>query len=97
MDDRSGDASEPLGLAGFVVLSPTEEDGELFVLVETMAEVAGCPRCGVRATGHGRSVVQVRDLPIGGRPLRLVWRKRRWLCTDVDCDARRSASTSTRC
>ena len=28
------------------------------------------PRCGVLATGHGRSVVQVRDLPISGKPVR---------------------------
>lgn len=88
MGDRSSDASELLGIDGFVVLSQTQEDGEVWVLVETTADVAGCPHCGVRATGHGRSVVQVRDLPFGGRPVRLVWRKRRWLCTDPDCDAK---------
>jgi len=88
MGDRSRDASALLGMEGFVVLSQSEEDGELYVLVETTANVAGCPSCGVKATGHGRSVVQVRDLPAGGRPVRLVWRKRRWLCTDPDCDAK---------
>ncbi|MGO9457235.1 MAG: transposase family protein [Acidimicrobiales bacterium] len=36
----------------------------------------GCPTCGVRALGHGRSKVQVRDLPISGRAVRLVWRRR---------------------
>jgi transposase len=88
MGDRSGDANALLGMDGFVVLSQVEEDGELYVLVETTATVAGCPSCGVKATGHGRSVVQVRDLPAGGRPVRLVWRKRRWICTDPDCDAK---------
>jgi len=88
MGDRSRDASALLGMEGFVVLSQSEEGGELYVLVETTANVAGCPSCGVKATGHGRSVVQVRDLPAGGRPVRLVWRKRRWLCTDPDCDAK---------
>jgi len=88
MGDRSRDASALLGMEGFVVLSQSEEDGELYVLVETTANVAGCPSCGVKATGHGRSVVEVRDLPAGGRPVRLVWRKRRWLCTDPDCDAK---------
>jgi len=88
MGDRSGDASALLGMDGFVVHSQTEEDGELWVLVETTADVAGCPSCGVRATGHGRSVVQVRDLPFGGRPVRLCWRKRRWLCGDPDCAAK---------
>ncbi len=70
---------------GFVVLSTTETDGELWLLVETMDTVMGCANCGVRAVGHGRSEVQVRDLAIGGRPVRLVWRKRRWLCQDEDC------------
>ncbi len=87
MGDRSSSASALLGMEGFVVLSQSEGDGELWVLVETTADVAGCPSCGVRATGHGRSVVQVRDLPAGGRPVRLVWRKRRWICTDPDCAA----------
>jgi len=65
MGDRSGDASALLGMEGFVVLSQTEEDGECWVLVETSRDVVGCPSCGVRATGHGRSEVQVRDLPMG--------------------------------
>ena len=84
MGDRSSDASALLGMEGFVVLSQSEEGGEVWVLVETTATVAGCPSCGVKATGHGRSRVQVRDLPAGGRPVRLVWRKRRWICTDPD-------------
>ena len=88
MGDRTGDATALLGVDGFIVLSQTEEDGEVWVLGETTADVVGCPSCGVRATGHGRSVVQVRDLPFGGRPVRLVWRKRRWLCTDADCEAK---------
>jgi transposase len=75
-------------MEGFVVHSQTEEDGELWVLVETTADVAGCPSCGVRATGHGRSVLQVRDLPAGGRPVRLCWRKRRWICLDPECPAK---------
>jgi len=87
MAERSGDATTLLGMEGFVVLSSTEEEGELYLLVETTADVVGCPHCGVPATGHGRSVVEVRDLPAGGRPVRLVWRKRRWRCLDPDCPA----------
>ncbi len=82
MDDRSSGATALLAMDGFVVLSATEADGELWLLVETRDTVVGC---GVRAVGHGRSEVQVRDLPVGGRPVRLVWRKRRWLCRDPDC------------
>jgi hypothetical protein len=84
--ERSDDAHCLLGMDGFVVLATSEEDGEWFVLVETTRNRMGCPSCGVIATGHGRSVVQVRDLPAGGRPVRLVWRKRRWICRDSECE-----------
>ena len=46
MGDRSSDASALLGMEGFVVLSQSEGDGELYVLVETTATVAGCPSAG---------------------------------------------------
>jgi transposase len=85
MDEGSGEATALLGMDGLVVLTMTEEDGEWWLLVETRSEPVGCPGCGVRATGHGRSVVQARDLPVSGKPVRLVWRKRRWRCTDKDC------------
>jgi transposase len=39
----------------------------------------------VRAEAHGRRTVRVRDLPIGGRPLVLVWRKRIWRCREQTC------------
>jgi transposase len=71
---------------GFVVLAVDQVDGEWWLLVETTGGVVGCPDCGVRATGHGRSTVQVRDLPNGSGPVRLVWRKRRWRCLDSDCE-----------
>jgi transposase len=83
MADRS--ATALLGMDGFVVLSHTEEDGELWLLVETTDDVVGCPTCGVRAVGHGRSVLHVRDVPMAGKAVRLVWRKRRWRCADPDC------------
>jgi transposase len=85
MDDGSGEATALLGMDGFIVLAMTGEDGEWWLLVETTAAPVGCPSCGVQATGHGRSVVQVRDLPVSGRPVRLCWRKRRWRCSDPDC------------
>jgi transposase len=48
----------------------------------------------VRTTGHGRSEVEIRDLPITGRPVRLVWRKRRWRCADDDYPAGSFTETS---
>ncbi len=94
MVERSGGETALLGMDGFVVLTHTEVAGELFMLVETTDEVVGCRRCGVRAVGHGRSVVQVRDLPIGERAVRLVWRKRRWRCGDPDCAAKTFTESS---
>jgi len=67
-----------LGLDGFRVLEVTETPAELIVTVETTADLVGCRTCGVRAEAQDRRRVDVRDLPFGGRPLRLVWMKRRW-------------------
>jgi len=72
-------------MGGFVVVAHVLEAGEWWLLVETTADRVGCPACGVRAVGHGRRRVQVRDLPIAGRPVRLVWAKRIWRCPDDDC------------
>jgi transposase len=88
MSDGSSGATALLGMDGFVVLAMIEQDGELFISVETTAYVVGCGSCGVRAVGHGRSVTQIRDLPSGGRPVRMVWRKRKWICRDPDCAAK---------
>ncbi len=88
MMERSGDATALLGMDGFVVLAMDQIDGEWWLLIESTASVVGCPDCGVRATGHGRSTVQLRDLPNGSGPVRLVWRKRRWRCLDSDCERR---------
>lgn len=86
MVDGSGDATALLGMDGFVVLTMDRIEDEWWLLVETTVVVVGCPDCGVRAIGHGRSTVQVRDLPNGSGPIRLVWRKRRWRCPDPDCE-----------
>lgn len=74
-----------LGLPAFRVLAEMVEDGEVWLLVETHRDRAGCPACGLVAYGHGRRTVQVRDLPAGGRPVRLVWRKRLWRCPERSC------------
>src|SRR3974390_1109564 len=90
MVERSGEATALLGMDGVVVLAMEQVESEWWQLVETTTAVVGCPDCGVRATGHGRSTVQVRDLPNGSGPVRLVWRKRRWRWLDPDCEQTRS-------
>ncbi len=75
-------------MPGFVVGAQMELDGELWLQVETTAEVVGCASCGTRAVGHGRRRVKMRDLPMAGGPVVLVWAKRIWRCGDPDCEVR---------
>jgi transposase len=77
-----------LGLDGFEVVLAELVDDEWQLAVQTTATVVGCLGCGVRATPHGRRVVRVRDLPIGGRPVVLWWRKRIWRCRESACRVR---------
>src|SRR5882672_5066875 len=72
-------------MGGFVVRVHVLEAGEWWLQVETTADRVGCSACGVRAVGHGRRRVEVRDLPIAGRPVRLVWAKRIWRCVEPLC------------
>jgi transposase len=74
-----------VGLDGFVVLAQVDLDGEWWVKIETTAVVVGCVACGARAIGHGRRLVQIRDLPVADRPVRLVWAKRIWRCPEPAC------------
>jgi transposase len=75
-------------LDGFQLVSAELVGGEWRLEVQTVATVIGCGGCGVRATPHGRRTVQVRDLPIGGRPVVLAWRKRIWRCGEPACRVR---------
>jgi transposase len=77
-----------LGLDGFEVLAADIVRGEWRLAVQTTASVVGCQGCGVRAELHGRRTVRVRDLPIGGRPVVLAWRKRIWRCREPACGVR---------
>jgi transposase len=75
-------------MTGFDVGAQVLIDGEWWLHVETTETVVGCAACGTPAVGHGRRRVKVRDLPIAGRPVVLVWSKRIWSCPDTDCDVR---------
>jgi transposase len=84
----SASASRLLGLDGFVVLAAEITGGEWQLAVQTTTTVVGCISCGVRAELHGRRTVRVRDLPAGGRPVVLAWRKRIWRCRESACGVR---------
>jgi len=62
----SESATALFDMAGFVVRAHVMEAGEWSLQVETTADRVGCAACGVRAVGHGRRRVEVRDLPIAG-------------------------------
>ena len=63
-----------------------EQSGERLALtVETHPDPVGCPGCGVLATGHGRRVRRLHDIPVFGAPVELVWRSRRHLCLEPRC------------
>jgi transposase len=86
--ERDGTGVSALvGLDGFVVIAQLldEQSGEWWLAVETTEGRAWCETCAVRAVGHGRRRVVVRDLPLAGRPVRLVWAKRVWRCAEATC------------
>ncbi|WP_245627365.1 helix-turn-helix domain-containing protein [Kribbia dieselivorans] len=76
-----------VGLAGLHVVG-VDRDGRdrLIVTVESEAEPMGCRSCGVIAAGHGRVDVRLVDAPAFGRPVWIIWRKRRWICLEPVCD-----------
>ena len=84
----SASGSLLLDLDGLGVVSAELVGGEWQLVVQTTVMVIGCPGCGVPATPHGRRAVRVRDLPIGGRPVVLCWRKRIWRCREEACGVR---------
>ena len=72
----SDGATRLLGMPGFVAGVQELIDGEWVIYVESDADATGCPACGTVAVAHGRRRVKVRDLPVAGRPVVLLWAKR---------------------
>lgn len=95
MVEGSGLAAVLVGLAGLEVVSAGEVGAELWVVVQSpQRQSAGwCSSCGVRAASHGRRVVRLRDVPCGGRPAVVVWRKRLWRCREPLCPRRTWSET----
>lgn len=94
MSHQDSAATALLGLDGFVLLAVAEYAGELEQAIETTARVDFCRRCGVQARLHDRRPTWVRDLPVGGRPVTLVWVKRVWRCMEPACPARTWTETA---
>jgi len=80
-------ADAMFGAEGLHVLDVRCDPDRLVVTVETDAGPVGCPVCGVVAAGHGRRQVSAAGAPCFGRPVRVLWRKRLWRCTEPACPA----------
>ena len=86
--DPASDVSRLLGLEGLTVTQVEVDDagGRMMHVVTADELAAACPSCGVLSTaGTGWVQTRPRDIPYGTAGLRLVWRKRRWRCTEVVC------------
>jgi transposase len=87
-DDTTSVTAALFGLAGFEVLAAADAGGEVELLVQTTADLVGCPECGAVARAKDRRPTWVRDLPIGGRPVVICWVKRIWSCPQPLCERR---------
>ncbi len=78
-----------VGLGGVDVVGVGEcLDGVLEVEVRTRGVVRPlCPGCGGGVWSKGERRVGLVDLPAFGRPVRVGWRKHRWVCPDDGCGA----------
>jgi len=78
--------SRVLGLDGLAVTAVCERADELDVEVELTVVASRCRLCGGRELEvKERPRVRVRDLPLAGRAVTLVWRKRRFRCRACRC------------
>src|SRR5690349_12730761 len=87
-DDTTSVTAALFGLTGFEILAVADAGGELELLVQTTANLVGCPTCGAVARAKDRRPTWVRDLPIGGRAVVLCWWKRVWCCPHPQCEVR---------
>jgi len=68
-----------VGLPDVAVVGVGEWPAWLLVVMTTLSGRPVC-RCGASRHGHGIREVDLVDLPVFGRPVRLRWRKQRWRC-----------------
>lgn len=87
-EDMTSVTAALFGLARFEILAAADAGGELELLVQTTADLVGCPSCGAVARAKDRRPTWVRDLPIGGRSVVICWVKRVWCCPYRACGQR---------
>ncbi|SHE59466.1 zinc-finger of transposase IS204/IS1001/IS1096/IS1165 [Ferrithrix thermotolerans DSM 19514] len=72
------------------VEDPADEGSKapLRVHIECRGERPKCPVCNGMSYSKGTtSLVELYDLQSFGRPVRLIWHKRRWECRDGNCSS----------
>ena len=74
---------------GFVVDDVTSDGASALITVSSIETASICPGCGTRSGRvHSRYSRRLADLPIAGRPVRLMVRVRRFYCRAVLCGRR---------
>ncbi len=74
---------------GIVVDEVTSDGASALITVRSIESTSICPGCGTRSGRvHSRYHRCLADLPIGGRPVRLMVRARRFYCRAVLCGRR---------
>jgi transposase len=74
-----------VGLPDVRVIGVADWPGALVVHVEQDSLRPVCPACGTPAWVKDRPEIMLVDLPVFGRPCRLVWHKHRWCCPNPHC------------
>lgn len=85
--DSCGRCDLLLGLDGVHVEHVDRAETVMTITVSTSRGPAGCPDCGVIATGRGRRIRVLRDVP-GDARVDLRWRQRVWRCDERGCSRR---------
>jgi transposase len=77
--------SHLVGLKDVHVLSYARRGPAGEITIEQVVPKLTCPRCRRRAWVKDRPVVSYVDLPFGGVPMRILWRKHRLCCKNEGC------------
>jgi hypothetical protein len=73
-------------LAGVVIEQITRVDGVIEIEASARGSTAVCPGCGERSRRvHSRYERRLADAAVGGQPVRIRLRVRRFLCIRTDC------------
>jgi transposase len=80
--------SHLVGLKDVRVLSYARRGPVGEITIEQRLHAQSCPRCGGRAWVKDRPVVAYVDLPFGGVPMTILWKKHRLVCPDTGCPQR---------